>query len=127
MLSSLVGNHIGSCFTVSSPPHFKWNWNQIFLYKDLTWNFDLNEYTMLEEVRKTKKNINKLPLRGGLIVFDPITDSTVTELSAVFLVNLRLSSTEEMSVCGLHPNDLSKFSLQREHIITGKIIFYVRI
>jgi hypothetical protein len=117
--SSLIHRYIDKCFKISSPHRASWEWNQIIQFQSISWDLDLADSDILNEGRETRENLNKLPLRGCLLLLDPLTDPFVSEHSVIFLCNLRLTSAEQMRNYGFTPNDLSKFSLQREYILAG--------
>lgn len=113
--SILIGKHISDFFSVSSPPCFSWDFKRLKMGQHLTYNLDL------KDISATNFTIKKeLPLSGGVVISDPSKDPLCNEPGAIFLVNLRIRHTTELTSLGFTLNDISHFAFQKELIFAGE-------
>jgi hypothetical protein len=112
--SALVGGLISDFFSIAAPPRCSWNWKQIILGKDSTWDIALISSKL------GLKRLKKLPLRGSVLLIDSQTDST-QKVGAIFLLNPLVTSASDMFDCGLLLSDISRHSYQRQYLIIGTV------
>lgn len=104
-----VGVHVEKMCTIISPKFCPWDWDAILRSnKDQTFH--------LETIPNEENNFRKFPLSGRCIPCNSKIESTHTSFTAIFLLNLRVSTVEELSECGLTLSDIPHYTVQRELI-----------
>ena len=106
---SCIGKHIGDIFSISSPSRLLWDYNRLKMSQHMTFSFDLKEQYK-----------RKLPLIGGVVISNPNDDPCCNELSAMFLLNLRVKYTDELHALGLGWSDITPYGFQKELILTSE-------
>ena len=107
-----IGKHINDFFNVLSPSRIAWNYNILKMSCHMTFSFDLKSTDNM--------TIKKLPLIGGIVVSNPKEDPCGDELSALFLLNLRVKYTDELHTMGYGWSDLTPYGFQKELILTAE-------
>jgi hypothetical protein len=99
---------IGKFFTISTPPDFPWDWNQLRNLEDSTIEVTLNH---------SKK---KISFRGTMMFLDPLTDSSVMQPSCLFLLNPHIFNLNDINELNLKLSDFPSHNFQRDLLIIGK-------
>ena len=107
-----IGEHIDNVFTASSPSRLIWDYKRLKMSQHMTFSFDLKE---TEKMSRTK-----LPLIGGVIISNPNDDPSCNEVSAMFLLNLRIKYTDELHDLGLGWSDTTPYGFQKELVLTSE-------
>ena len=104
-----IGKHVGDIFNVSSPSRLIWDYKRLKISQHMTFSFDLKD-----------QNKKKLPLIGGVIISDPNVDPDCKEVSAMFLLSLRVKYTDELHELEFGWSDVSPYGFQKELILTSE-------
>ena len=68
----------------------------------------------------TYRNVQHLALKGGVYIYDPEVDSTVSSFFAFFLVSPKVHNMAEMLLHNVSLPDFPRHSCQRDFAILGK-------
>ena len=69
----------------------------------------------------TYRNVQHLALKGGVYIYDPEIDSTVSSFCAFFLVSPKVHNLSEMLLHHLSLPDFPRHSWQRDFAILGSL------
>ncbi len=106
--ANVIHQSVEKYFSISTPPNYPWNWQQLIKLEDTT-----VELILLHSP-------NKISFRGAFFILDPEKDSYAPELSAMFLININILSIDEMSEHQLKLSDFPRHNFQRDLLIIGK-------
>lgn len=108
----IIGNRIEHNFNLTSPPKVKWNWNQIWASRSTTFHVKV----------ALSGCFHQLPLKGRWVL--PDTKQKCFDMggpnSAVLLLDLDISTTEELEKYGLSPSHLSQHGAKRDQLMSSK-------
>ena len=115
------GIHISKVFDVESPSFKKWEWSEIMLSKQITFNVTLKP-KFLSKLKRA--DIKELCLKGDMLLqqqnesFSNATQQQ--EIGAIFLFHLNIHNTDELREKGFTVHDIPNYSLQREYMSNRK-------
>lgn len=113
--SKVIGNRIEHYFKLTSPPRVVWSWNQIWMFRSTTFHVKFI----------CADSCHQLPLTGKWLL--PETREKCFEMSgpnsALLLLDLDVSSTEELAKYGLGPRHLSLHGAKRDQLMSSKSSF----
>lgn len=107
--AKILQSPVSEFFGIAIPPNYPWDWKQLIKLEDTT-----VELTLLRSVRKVS-------FRGSFFVMTPEKDGpSVTETSAMFLININIHNINEMSDMNLKLSDFPRHNFQRDLLIIGE-------
>lgn len=121
-LEKCISTYIGNHFSVTSPKNLPWDWKKLNMCKDMSFGLKLTSNSS-----NLKNSGYNLSLKGKLLLMRPGTPQTSSgtlKLIGVFLLDLDITSMDELKSAGLTLQDISSFGCRKELILMGKVILF---